>query len=149
MASLNIDYIERRGLIAWNDSINNLEYTLTQLTRIFQETLTNNKLQVVGARYASIRLYLSDNTVLTVDNIDDVSTVDQYFLESDYPFWIFDNTVVLCIRYVKDIQGKAAVTLSALTVLLYKRNDLSLDEAKIIVREKDFSNKTRTNAKTI
>ncbi|CAF1336042.1 unnamed protein product [Didymodactylos carnosus] len=130
MASLNVDYVERRGLIAWSHAVNNLEYTLQQLTKIFQETLKDNTLQVIGASYTSICHCLSDSTVLTVDNVDYVSTVDRYYLEIDYPFWIFNNTIVLCSRFIQDIQGKATVAVSALTTLLHKRNHLLLDEAK-------------------
>ncbi|CAF1463548.1 unnamed protein product [Didymodactylos carnosus] len=132
MASLNVDYVERRGLIAWSHAVNNLEYTLQQLTKIFQETLKDNTLQVIGASYTSICHCLSDSTVLTVDNVDYVSTVDRYYLEIDYPFWIFNNTIVLCSRFIQDIQGKATVAVSALTTLLHKRNHLLLDEAKVI-----------------
>ncbi|CAF1456551.1 unnamed protein product [Didymodactylos carnosus] len=136
MASLDIDYVERRGLVAWKHTVNNLEFTLRQLTEIFQTTLNDSRLQVIGANYTSICLYLSDNTVLTVENVDDISSIDRYALESDNPFWIFDNIVVLCIGFIHDNQAKAIIAASALTTLLHKRKHVLLDEAKGIAREK-------------
>jgi hypothetical protein len=111
LALSEIDYVERRGKILWIHPNINLEHHLTQLTKIFQEATDDHELEVVSAKYAEVYLYISD--VFVVETIDD-DDIENYQIESDYAFWIFNKTVLLCTNDAKDNSSRAIVATSAL-----------------------------------
>ncbi|CAF0735333.1 unnamed protein product [Adineta steineri] len=133
LALSEIDYVERRGKIKWIHSNLNLENHLTQLTAIFREATNDDDIEVISARYAEIFLLISDAAIIETVNDDDY---DDFQMESDYAFWIFNKTVFLCIDYVKDVSSKAIVAISALATLLHKYQYIPFDEAKLIARQK-------------
>jgi hypothetical protein len=136
LATFDIDYTERRGRIEWIHKNHNLEYLLTQLTDIFRDTIHDAELEVITAKYASVNLLLSDSPV--IDSIDekDEDEIDRYMVDSDYPFWIFNKTILLCTGYEKHDASKAIIAASALTTLLHKRKYIPFEEAKSIAQQK-------------
>ncbi|CAF3927484.1 unnamed protein product [Rotaria sordida] len=96
LAAFEIDYVERRGKVKWTHINHNLEFHLEQLTQIFQNALGDRQLEVAIAKYAATDLYLCDTCA--IDSIDDENNqqIDKYAMETEYPFWVFDKTVLLC-----------------------------------------------------
>jgi hypothetical protein len=133
LALSEIDYVERRGEIKWIHSNINLENHLTQLTKIFQEAADDRDLEVISAKYAEAYLLISD--ALVIENVHD-DDYDDYQMESDYAFWIFNKTVFLCTNDAKDDSSRAIVATSALATLLHKRQHVPFDEAKLTARQK-------------
>ncbi|CAF5226225.1 unnamed protein product, partial [Rotaria magnacalcarata] len=73
-----------------------------------------------------------------IDTIDEnnENEINNYRVDSDYPFWIFNETIFLCTGYVKDDASKAIIAISALTTLLHKRKHVPFEEAKSIAQQK-------------
>ncbi|CAF1355238.1 unnamed protein product [Adineta steineri] len=136
LAIFQIDYVERRGKLEWIHKNHNLEYGLTQLTEIFRNTLADIKIEVITAKYASVTLLFSDTFV--IDSIDEQNEddIERYMVDSDYPFWIFNNIILLCTGSEQHNSSKAIIATSALTTLLHKRKYLPFEEAKSIARQK-------------
>ena len=133
LALFEIDYVERRGKIQWKHSNINLENHLTQLTRIFQDAIGDCELEVVTAKYAQVYLLISD--VCVVEMAED-KNIEYCQMESDYPFWIFNKTVLLCTGDAQDDSAKAIIATSALATLFYKRQHVPFDEAKLTARQR-------------
>ena len=51
LTMFEIDYVERRGKLAWFHRNINLEYKLSQLTQIFQDTTGDYELEVASSKY--------------------------------------------------------------------------------------------------
>ncbi|CAF4702167.1 unnamed protein product [Rotaria sp. Silwood1] len=136
LAAFEIDYVERRGKVKWIHKNHNLELHLDQLSQIFQNALDDRQLEVVIARYASTNLYLSDTFVIDSINDENNELIDSYIMETDYPFWVFDKTVLLCAGNAKKVASTAIKATSALTTLLHKRKHIPFEEAKTIARQK-------------
>ena len=136
LATFQIDYVERRGKLLWKHKNNNLEYVLKQLTDIFRDALTDPTMEVITAKYATVILLLSDTFI--IDSIDEQNEdeIDEYMVDSDYPFWIFDKIVLLCAGNEQSNSTKAITATSALATLLHKRKHLPFEEAKSIARQK-------------
>ncbi|CAF4891456.1 unnamed protein product, partial [Rotaria sp. Silwood1] len=134
LALFGIDYVERRGKVEWTHTNINMEYHLSQLTRIFRETTSDHELEVVGAKYAHIYLLISD--AFAIDTADD-KDIYRCQMETDYPFLIINKTVLLCTGNVEDDSSRAIIAISALATLLHKRQQhLPFDEAKLTARQK-------------
>jgi hypothetical protein len=137
LAMFQIDYVERRGKLEWCHQNINLEYKLSQLTQIFQDTIGDNELEVASAKYAETNLLLSDVFVIdTIDDDDDDDDIDKYRMESDYPFWIFNKTILLCTGNIQDDSSRAIIAISALATLLHKRKLIPFEEAKLVAQQK-------------
>ncbi|CAF3386954.1 unnamed protein product [Rotaria sp. Silwood1] len=136
LATFDIDYIERRGKVQWIHKNHNLEFSLKQLTEVFRTTLNDLEMEVITAKYASVTLLLSDSFVIDSINEQNENKIDQYVIDSDYPFWIFKNTILLCTGQDKDDNSKAIIAISALTTLLHNRKHIPFEEAKSIARQK-------------
>ena len=135
LAAFDIDYVERRGKLEWIHDNHNLEFRLNQLTNIFRRALDDAELEVISAKYASVFLLLCD-----ADNIDPTDDsadreMSHTVMESNYPFWIFNKTVLLCTMLEKSDQSKAMITTSALTTLLHKRKHIPFEDAKSLARQ--------------
>ncbi|CAF1231547.1 unnamed protein product [Rotaria sp. Silwood1] len=135
LAAFGIDYIERRGKIQWIHQNHNLEYLLKQLTEIFCHTLNDPKLEVVTAKYASVSILLSDSFVIDSINEEYTNEIHRCMIATDYPFWIFNKTILLCTGNERGDASKAIIATSALTTLLHKRNHKSFEEAKSIAQK--------------
>ncbi|CAF1091118.1 unnamed protein product [Rotaria magnacalcarata] len=133
LALSKIDYVERRGKIKWIHSNINFENHLTQLTTTFQETASDRELEVISAKYVEAYLLISDGIDFKTG---DEPGIDWCHMETDYPFWIFDKTVVVCTNDTGDSSSKAVIVTSALTTLLYKRHYVPFEEARLIARRK-------------
>jgi hypothetical protein len=136
LAVFDIDYVERRGKIKWIHNNHNLEYVLNQLTDIFRHNLNDSELEVITAKYASVTLLLSDSFIIDTIDEQNEDEIDRYMVDSDYPFWIFGKTILLCTGNEKRDSSKAIVATSALATLLHKRKHIPFDEAKSIARQK-------------
>jgi hypothetical protein len=136
LATFDIDYVERRGKIEWIHKNHNLEYGLRQLTEIFRGTLNDLELEVITSKYASVTLLLADSFVIDPTEDQDTGDIDEYMVDSDYPFWIFNKTILLCTGNEKDDASKAIIATSALTTLLHKRQHIPFEEAKSIARQR-------------
>ncbi|CAF1337053.1 unnamed protein product [Rotaria sordida] len=136
IATFDIDYVERRGKLEWEHTNNNMECQLTQLTDIFRNAVDDFELEVMTAKYARVNLLLSDYFV--IDSIDkqDKSKIDEYMVLTEFPFWIFNKTILLCADYEKSITTRATIAISALTTLLYKRKSIPIEEAKVTAQQK-------------
>ncbi|CAF1046756.1 unnamed protein product [Rotaria sp. Silwood1] len=136
LAAFEIDYVERRGKVKWTHINHNLEFRLEQLTQIFQNALGDRQLEVAIAKYADTDLYLCDTCA--IDSIDDENNqeIDKYDMETNYPFWVFNKTVLLCTGNAKSDTSRAIIATSALTTLLHKRRHIPFEEAKSIARQK-------------
>lgn len=136
LATFDIDYVERRGKIEWIHENRNLEHSLNQLTEIFRDTIGNRNLQVVTAKYSRINLFLSDSFVIESIDQENEGKIDRCTFDTDYPFWIFGNIILLCSGYDTNDTTKAIIAISALTTLLHKRCYMPFDEAKSLAQEK-------------
>ncbi|CAF4251448.1 unnamed protein product [Rotaria sp. Silwood2] len=130
LATFDIDYIERRGKIQWVHQNHNLEYLLQQLTDIFRNTLNDPQVEVVTSKYANVSILLSDSFVINTINADNIRETHRYMIATDYPFWIFNNIVLLCTGHEKADASKAIIAISALATLLHKRCHISFEQAK-------------------
>ncbi|CAF4175149.1 unnamed protein product [Rotaria sp. Silwood2] len=135
LAAFGIDYVERRSKIQWIHQNHNLEYSLKQLTDIFCNTLNDPKLEVITAKYASVSILLSDSFVIDSINEECTNETHRYMIATDYPFWIFNKTILLCTGNERGDASKAIIATSALTTLLHKRNHKSFEEAKSIAQK--------------
>jgi hypothetical protein len=70
----------------------------------------------------------------TIDKDDD--SCDGYRMEGDYPYWVFNKTVLLCTGNTQTDSSRAIIAISALATLLHKRQHLPFDQAKLIARQK-------------
>ncbi|CAF2097599.1 unnamed protein product [Rotaria magnacalcarata] len=136
VASFGIDYIERRSKILWKHENHNLEFTLRQLGDIFRRTLNDPNIEVITAKYANVTLFLSDSCIIDTIDENNKNEINNYSVDSDYPFWIFNETIFLCTGYLKDDASKAIIAISALTTLLHKRKHVPFEEAKSIAQQK-------------
>ena len=95
----------------------------------------NSKLPVQNM--LMLNLYISDLFVIdTIDDGADDDNIDQYRMESDYPFWIFNKTILLCTGNIQDDSSRAIIAISALATLLHKRKHVPFEQAKLIARQK-------------
>ncbi len=131
LALFEINYVERRGKVRWVHTNHNMECHLTQLTEIFRDTMNDSKLDVVSAKYSSIDLILSD-----FSETESINESDAYNFVNNYPFWIFNKTILLCTGYQKSLQIVALIAVSALTTLLHKRKYIPFEHAKSIAQQK-------------
>ncbi|CAF5221475.1 unnamed protein product, partial [Rotaria magnacalcarata] len=99
VASFGIDYIERRSKILWKHENHNLEFTLRQLGDIFRHTLNDPNIEVITAKYANVTLFLSDSCIIDTIDENNENEINNYRVDSDYPFWIFNETIFLCTGY--------------------------------------------------
>ncbi len=136
LAIFEIDYIERRGKLEWRHKNNNLECQLSQLTDIFCHAVNDFELEVITAKYARINLLFSDSFIINSSDEQDEDEIDRHSVDTDYPFWIFDKTVLLCVGHNKGDTTKAIIATSALTTLLHKRKYIPFEEAKSIAQQK-------------
>ncbi|CAF3498569.1 unnamed protein product [Rotaria sordida] len=137
LATFDIDYIERRCKVQWMHNSHNLEFSLKQLTKIFRTTLNDSEIEVTTAKYANVTLLLSDSFVIdSLNEQNNQDEINRYMIDSDYPFWIFKKTILLCTGNKKDNNSKAIIAISALTTLLHKRKHLPFEEAKSIAQQK-------------
>lgn len=135
LAAFQIDYIERRGMISWGHKTNNTEYSLPELTRCFRYILDDPQLEVITSVYAYVNLLLSDSILLDPDNEDSLRDADCCLIEKDYPFWVFDKTILLCISNKDDNVKKASIATHALITILNKRKLMPIEEAKLLARQ--------------
>jgi hypothetical protein len=136
LAVCNIDYVERHGVIQWVSNNNSLENHLSQLTTIFRKTLDDPSLEVLIGKYATIRLFFSDaHPVESLDDFDS-SQIRDYRMEHDYPFWVFNTTILLCAGKARDDGTRALIAASALANLLHKWKHVPFDEANSIAQKK-------------
>lgn len=135
LAICDIDYVERRSIIEWRHKNHNLENHLIQLTDIFRHVLDDPKLEVITAKYASVSVLLSDSPIINLVGEHDDSEVVRYPVDSDYPFWIFNRTILFCAGYEKDDASIAIIATSALTTLLHKRKYIPFEESKSIAQQ--------------
>ncbi|CAF3965146.1 unnamed protein product, partial [Rotaria sp. Silwood1] len=135
LATFGIDYIERKGKIEWNHTHNNPETSLKQLTEIFRATLDDKDLEVVSARYATVGLFLPDSFVVDSTIENRINESKRYWFDSDYLFWIFNNTTLLCAEKKENDASIEIRAISALTTLLLKRKHIPLEEAKSIAQK--------------
>lgn len=146
IATFGIDYVERRGKLEWEHTNNNMECQLTQLSNIFRKTINDSELEVIIAKYARVNLLLSDSFVIDSINEQDRKKIDQYMILTEFPFWIFNKTILLCADYDTSYATRAVIAISALTTLLNKRNSIPFDEAKAIAQQKiSTCNEFRSN----
>ncbi|CAF2786294.1 unnamed protein product [Rotaria sp. Silwood2] len=136
LATFDIDYIERRGKVQWIHTNDNLELCLKQLTEIFRATLNDSEMEVITAKYAKVVLLLSDSFVIDSSNEQNENEISKYLVDTNYPFWIFNKTILLCTGPEKDDNSKAIIAISALMTLLHKRKHIPFEEAKSIARQK-------------
>ena len=136
LATLDIDYVERRGKLQWKHENRNLEYYLSQLSDIFRDTLGDSELEVIATKYARVNLLLSDSFVIDSINEQNENEISPYSVDTDPPFWIFNKKILLCTGYDKDDITKAIIATSALTTLLHKRQYIPFEEAKSIAQQK-------------
>lgn len=138
LAALNINYVEQRGKICWIHKNSNMEQILDVVTKIFRETLDDNaeKIQVVVSKYANVTLWLSDLASLDYGDVEPKENVDSYTFDSYFDFWIFDNTVLLCITANDALTRKVMIAASALATFLHKRRQMSLEMAQSIAQMK-------------
>ena len=135
LAAFDIDYVERRGKVEWEHKSHNMECHLTQLTDIFRRTTNNPELEVITAKYASVVLLLSDSSTSNLNAEQNGTETDRYMVDTNYPFWIFNKTVLLCTGSAANDQSKAIIATSALATLLHKRKYVPFDEAKSIAQQ--------------
>jgi hypothetical protein len=136
LATFEIDYVERRGKVAWIHKNRDLEYQLSQLSEIFRDTIKDSKLEVIIANYASVTFLLSDSFVIDSSNENKKDEIDRYRVDTNQPFWIFNKTILLCIGNAKSDGAKAIIATSALATLLHKRNHILFEEAKLVAQQK-------------
>ena len=136
LAVFGIDYVERRGRVEWIHKNLNLENHLSQMTEIFRYALGDPRLEVVTSRYASANLFISDTVDIDPTVDQEGAEVDRCMMESDYPFWVFQNTVLFCTGDAKDDASRAVIAASALATLLHKRKHMPFEEAKSVARQR-------------
>lgn len=136
LATFDIDYVERRGRVEWAHENHNVECCLNRLTEIFRDTVNDAQLQVITAKYARVNLLLSDAFVIDPNDEKQTGKIDLCSFDTDFPFWIFDKTILLCSGYETHDTTKAIIAISALTTLLHKRKYIPFDEAKSIAQQK-------------
>ncbi|CAF4164824.1 unnamed protein product [Rotaria sp. Silwood2] len=135
MAIFDIDYIERKGKIEWLHTHTNPETYLNELTEIFRATLDDKDLEVVSATYATVGLFLPDSFVINSTTEKRIKDSKRYWFDSDYPFWIFNNIILLCNeKQDKDVSIEIRA-ISALTTLLHKRKHIPFEKAKSIAHK--------------
>jgi hypothetical protein len=136
LAIFEIDYVERRSKVEWGHKNRNMEHKLSQLTEIFRRAAEDSALEVITAKYAHVTLFLSDSFIINLSERQDEGEINQYTVETNYPFWIFNKTVLLCVGIEKSDTAKAITATSALATLLHKRKHLPFEEAKSIAQQK-------------
>ncbi|CAF2139422.1 unnamed protein product [Rotaria magnacalcarata] len=135
LATFGIDYIERKGKIEWLHGHNNPETYLNELTQIFRATLDDKDLEVVSAVYATVGLFLPDSFVIDSTTENRIKESKRYWFDSNYPFWVFNNIILLCNEQQDKDASREIRAISALTTLLHKRKHIPFEEAKSIAQK--------------
>ncbi|CAM4985722.1 unnamed protein product [Rotaria socialis] len=135
LATFGIDYIERKGKIEWLHGHNNPETYLNELTQIFRATLDDKDLEVVSAVYATVGLFLPDSFVIDSTTENRIKESKRYWFDSNYPFWVFNNIILLCNEQQDKDASREIRAISALTTILHKRKHIPFEEAKSIAQK--------------